>query len=70
MDIQLPGISGYDALIEIKKSNKEVIIIAQTAFAMSGDKEKYLTMGFDDYLSKPIYPKDLIEMLSKHIGKR
>lgn len=69
MDIRLPAMNGHAALLEIKKFNKDVVIIAQTAFAMSGDKEKYISMGFDGYISKPIYPRDLIEILSKHFNK-
>lgn len=69
MDIQLPGMSGYSALLEIKKLNNEIIVIAQTGFAMSGDREKYLTMGFNNYIAKPIYPKDLIDLLTEYLGK-
>lgn len=67
MDIQLPGMNGQTALYEIKKLNKEIIVIAQTAFAMSGDKENYILKGFDDYISKPIYPNLLIDLLKKYI---
>lgn len=69
MDIQLRGMSGYSAFLEIKKLNKEIIVIAQTAFAMSGDREKYLALGFDNYIAKPIYPKDLLNLLTKYLGK-
>ena len=69
MDIQLPGMNGYSALLEIKKLDHEIIVIAQTGFAMSGDREKYLTMGFNNYIAKPIYPKDLIDLLSEYLGK-
>ena len=69
MDIQLPGMSGNTALIEIKKINKAIIIIAPTAFAMAGDREKYLKLGFDNYIAKPIYPKNLIDLLSEYLGK-
>lgn len=69
MDIQLPGMSGYTSLLEIRKLNKDIIVIAQTAFAMSGDREKYLTLGFDHYIAKPIYPLDLIGLLSEYLGK-
>ncbi len=67
MDIQLPVMNGHTALHEIRKFNNDARILAQTAFAMSGDREKYITMGFDDYIAKPIYPQDLIELISKHI---
>ena len=69
MDIQLPGMNGYSALLEIKKLNNKIIVIAQTGYAMSGDREKYLTMGFNNYIAKPIYPKDLIDLLSEYLGK-
>ncbi len=67
MDIQLPGMNGQTALYEIKKLDKKIIVVAQTAFAMSGDKEKYILQGFDDYISKPIYPNILIDLLNKYI---
>ena len=69
MDIQLPGMSGYTASIEIKKISKEIIIIAQTAFAMAGDREKYLKLGFDNYIAKPIIPRELIGLLSEYLGR-
>jgi len=69
MDIQLPGMNGYSAFLEIKKLNNEIVVIAQTGFAMSGDREKYLTMGFNNYIAKPIYPNDLIDLLSEYLGK-
>jgi two-component system sensor histidine kinase/response regulator len=67
MDIQLHGMSGCSALLEIKKLNQEIVVIAQTAFAMSGDREKYISLGFDNYIAKPIYPKDLLKLLSKYM---
>jgi CheY-like chemotaxis protein len=66
MDVQLPSMSGKDSMIHIREFNEEVPIIAQTAFAMSGDREKYLEMGFDDYISKPINVVELIEMIERH----
>ncbi len=69
MDIQLPGMNGYTAFLEIKKLTKDIKVIAQTAFAMAGDRDKYLTLGFDNYIAKPIYPKDLIGLLTEYLGK-
>jgi CheY-like chemotaxis protein len=60
MDVRLPMMNGKEAMEEIKKTRPKLPIIAQTAFAMSGDKEKYLQSGFDDYISKPILMEDLI----------
>ena len=63
MDISLgKGISGVDLLQNIKSlpSYKNIPIVAVTAHAMVGDKEKFLSSGFDDYLSKPFAKKDLV----------
>jgi two-component system sensor histidine kinase/response regulator len=68
MDIQLPIMNGYQATSEIKKIRKDIPIIAQTAYAMSGEKETSLKSGCDDYISKPIKPKDLILIISRHLN--
>jgi|SRR6056297_3456986 len=68
MDIQLPGISGEEATKQIRKFNKEIPIIAQTAHAMVNDKETYLAAGCNDYLSKPILIDDLFDVLRKYLG--
>ena len=55
MDIQLPGIDGVETLQQIRKNSKKYIpAIAVTAFAMKGNKQKYLDKGFDNYISKPL----------------
>lgn len=64
MDIQLPFMDGYEATKQIRQFNKSVIIIAQTAYALIGDKEKSIYAGCNDYISKPIN-KDLLLMLIK-----
>lgn len=69
MDIQMPGISGYDATREIRKFNKDVIIIAQTAFAVAGDKEKALAAGCNSHLPKPIRQDELLRLLEEYFGK-
>jgi two-component system, cell cycle response regulator DivK len=63
MDVQLPVLNGKEAMKEIKKIRPELPIIAQTAFAMSGDKEKYLHEGFDNYISKPINVQELLTII-------
>lgn len=56
MDIQLPGTNGLDLTKQLKadKRYKDIIIIAITAYAMKGDKERTLAAGCDGYISKPI----------------
>jgi CheY-like chemotaxis protein len=67
MDVQLPVMNGKDAMKEIKLLNPDLPVIAQTAFAMSGDKEKYLRDGFDDYISKPINVQEILSLIEKYI---
>ncbi|UCG27743.1 MAG: PAS domain S-box protein [Bacteroidales bacterium] len=67
MDIQMPEMNGYEATRQIKKRWKNIPVIAQTAYAMPHDKEKSLSAGCDDYLSKPIRPDDLIAMVGKYL---
>lgn len=67
MDIQLPGINGYEATKLIKAYNKNVPVIAQTAYALSGEKEYSVKEGCDDYISKPIKKEALLELLSRHL---
>ncbi|HIJ43508.1 MAG TPA: response regulator [Rhodospirillaceae bacterium] len=56
IDIQLPGISGLDALELLRRDpeTRKIPAIAVTAFAMKGNREMFLDLGFDDYISKPI----------------
>lgn len=67
MDIQLPLLSGLDAAKQIKAEAKlaDVPVIALTAKAMKGDKEKILSAGCDDYIPKPVDPKTLLEVIQK-----
>ncbi|MFK5857095.1 MAG: PAS domain S-box protein [Bacteroidota bacterium] len=54
MDIKMPEMDGYEATRQIRKFNKNVIIIAQTAFTQNNNKEKAIAAGCNDYISKPI----------------
>ncbi|HAN18324.1 MAG: hypothetical protein A2X13_04510 [Bacteroidetes bacterium GWC2_33_15] len=67
MDIQLPGINGYEATKLIKAQNNSVPVIAQTAYALAGEKEYSISEGCDDYISKPIKQENLIEVLMKFL---
>jgi len=68
MDIKMPVMGGYEAVNKIKEINSSIPIIAQTAFALSGEKENILKSGFDGYIAKPIKPNILIEMMEKFIN--
>lgn len=68
MDLQLPVMDGYTATKEIKKIDPEVPIVAQTAHVMSGEREKCLEAGCNDYLAKPIRLQILIDTLSKYLN--
>ncbi len=66
MDIQIPDMNGYEATREIRQFNKEVIIIAQTAFALIGDREKALEAGCNDYIEKPIQKNRLLDLIREY----
>jgi len=68
MDIKMPGIDGYEATKLIREFNTDVIIIAETAFALAGDREKALESGCNDYIAKPIYKNQLKEMIMKYLN--
>ncbi len=63
MDIQLPVLDGYSALARIREIRKDLVVIAQTAYGLMGDKEKILNSGFTDYIIKPILSQNLIDKL-------
>jgi hypothetical protein len=69
MDIQLPVMDGYTSVRKIREFRKNIIIIAQTAYGLLGDRRKILDSGFDDYLVKPIYAQDLISKLLHHLNR-
>jgi len=67
MDLQMPEMNGYEATVILKKKFPTLPVVAQTAFAMSDDREKALDAGCDDYLAKPIKSKDLLSVVEKFI---
>ena len=67
MDIRMPVMDGYEATAEIRKFNKVTPIIAQTAYALKGEKERSLAAGCDGYISKPIDPRELLETVIRFI---
>ena len=69
MDIQLPEMNGYEATRQIRQFNQDVIIIAQTAFALTGEREKAIGAGCNDYISKPIKKDELGALIQKYFQK-
>jgi hypothetical protein len=67
MDIRMPVMDGNEATRQIRQFNKDVIIIAQTAYAFSGDREKAIEAGCNDYITKPVNRTLLYELIKKHI---
>ncbi len=68
MDIKMPEMNGYEATREIRKFNNKVIIFAQTAFALLGDREKAMDAGCNDYISKPIQKEELMKKIEKYLS--
>jgi CheY-like chemotaxis protein len=66
MDVKMPGINGYEATHQIRQFNKDVIIIAQTAYGLSADREKAMASGCNDYISKPISKEELLGKIKKY----
>lgn len=74
MDVQMPNMDGIDATMEIRKKERKMgrrcPIIALTAHALGGDRERCLQAGMDDYLAKPLDRNQLIEMLARYMTKK
>ena len=67
MDIKLPFMDGYEATKAIKQINPKIHIIAQTAYAMLGDREKALSAGCDNYITKPLDLKKLQDLVMLYL---
>lgn len=68
MDIKLPDKNGYDLTRDFKAIKKEVPVIAQTAYALAGDKERALAAGCNNYISKPIRKAKLLEIINSSLS--
>jgi len=70
MDCQMPVMDGFDATGHIRGRGIAVPIIAVTANALAGDRERCLTAGMNDYIAKPLDPSELEEILARWLGDR
>ena len=70
MDIQLPKMDGLEAtrILKADAATAAIPIIALTAFAMKGDRERILEAGCDDYIHKPVHYQDVIERIARLLG--
>ena len=66
MDMKMPEMDGYEATRQIRQMNKDVIIIAQTAYSLIGDRDKSIEVGCDDYITKPIFKDKLMNLINKY----
>lgn len=71
MDIQMPGMNGLEATRKIKDqpATSHIPIIAVTALAMSGDEERCLEAGADEYVTKPVHYRSLLDLLQKTLRR-
>jgi CheY-like chemotaxis protein len=71
LDMQMPKLDGYGVLTQLRADPRfrELPVLALTASAMMGDREKILAAGFTDYLSKPAGPEKVREMVARLLGK-
>jgi signal transduction histidine kinase/CheY-like chemotaxis protein len=68
MDIKMPVMGGFEALKKIREINKIIPVIAVTAYAQESDKFKIFQLGFTDYISKPLSPKRLLELININLN--
>jgi CheY-like chemotaxis protein len=69
MDIKMPELDGYEATRQIRLFNQKVVIIAQTAFGIEGERDRAIEAGCNDYISKPIEISSLVELIQKYFKK-
>jgi two-component system cell cycle response regulator DivK len=72
MDIQLPDLDGVEALRRLRADERtaSVSVLALTAQAMHGDRERFLAAGFDGYIAKPVDVIELVDTVRRHCGER
>ena len=71
MDVQLPGIDGVEALARLRGDERtaSILVVALTAQAMEGDRERFLNAGFDGYISKPVNIVELLGAVREYCGR-
>jgi len=70
MDIQMPKLDGISCLKIIKEEEiTDIPVIAISAYSNQGDREYFLSTGFDDFIAKPVKPKDLLEAIHFHLNQ-
>jgi two-component system, cell cycle response regulator DivK len=71
MDVQLPGMSGVEALAQLRRDERtaSIPVLALTAQAMHGDRERFLDAGFDGYVSKPVDVVELLRVVEEALGR-
>jgi len=69
MDIRMPELNGYEATRQIRQFNKKVVIIAQTAYGLSVDREKAIEAGCNDFIAKPTNKVKLLSLIQKYFKK-
>ena len=67
LDLNLPGISGFEVLKTIRKTEKKLAVIVQTAYVLSGEEAACYELGADDFITKPIMLEQLLSSLSKYL---
>jgi two-component system, cell cycle response regulator DivK len=71
MDVQLPGLDGVETLALLRRDERtaSIPVLALTAQAMYGDRERFLAAGFDGYLAKPVDIVELLRVVGQHCGR-
>jgi CheY-like chemotaxis protein len=70
MDIRMPEMDGYEATIQIRRFNRDVPIIAQTAFVLAEERALALQAGCNDFISKPVKKDELLAMIQLNCSRK
>jgi len=68
MDVKMPEMDGYEAARQIRLFNKTIVIIAQTAYVLPGERDKAIEAGCNDYLSKPLRINELLAIIDNYFN--